>query len=105
MGIPAWGVRVDSPNVALTNTDADYGAIALNKLGSVRVAALEDDLATAATKHVYKYYTNAGAVTDGIIWSPAAGTRWFLTTLVINVSAACTVTIEDDVAAGDVVRF
>ena len=25
---------------------------------------------------VRKYYTNAGAVTDGIVWSPAAGKRW-----------------------------
>lgn len=104
-GVMSLGVRVDTPNTALTNTDADYSPIATNKLGSVRTAALEDDLATAATAHTYKYYTNAGAVTDGIIWSPAAGKRWFLTSLTINVSAAATVTIEDDVAAGDVVRF
>lgn len=105
VGVFNLGVRVDSPNVALTNTDADYSPITTNKLGSLRTAALEDDLATAATTHTYKYYTNAGAVTDGIIWSPAAGKRWFLTSLTINVSAAATVTIEDDVAAGDVVRF
>jgi hypothetical protein len=105
VGVFNLGVRVDTPNTALTNTDADYSPITTNKLGSLRIAPLEDDLATAATKHTYKYYTNAGAVTDGIIWSPAAGARWFLTMLVINVSAACTVTIEDDVAAGDVVRF
>lgn len=104
-GVFNLGVRVDSPNVALTNTDADYSPITTNKLGSLRTAALEDDLATAATTHTYKYYTNAGAVTDGIVWSPAAGKRWFLTSLTINVSAASTVTIEDDVAAGDVVRF
>ena len=47
------------------------------------------------------YYTSAGAVTDGIIWSPAAGTRWYITDMIVNVSAACTVTIEDDKAAGD----
>jgi len=105
VGVFNLGVRVDSPNVALTNTNADYSPITTNKLGSLRTAALEDDLATAATTHTYKYYTNAGAVTDGIIWSPAAGKRWFLTSLTINVSAAATVTIEDDVAAGDVVRF
>lgn len=104
-GFPAWGVRVDSPNAALTSTDADYSPIGTNKLGSIRVAPMEDDLATAATKHVSKYYTNAGAVTDGIIWSPAAGTRWFVTSLTINTSAAATVTIEDDLAGGDVVRL
>lgn len=51
--------------------------------------------------HAQKYYTNAGAVTDGIIWSPAAGKRWHILTLYINVSAAATVTLEDDLAGGD----
>ncbi len=51
--------------------------------------------------HAQKYYTNAGAVTDGIIWSPAAGKRWHVLTLYINVSAAATVTLEDDLAGGD----
>lgn len=55
----------------------------------------------AVTTHVKKYYTNAGAVTDGIIWSPAAGKRWYVTDIFINVSAAATVTLEDDLAAGD----
>lgn len=87
--------------MALTNTDADYGHIALNKLGSIRTAFSEDDLATAATKHVKKYYTSAGAATDGIVWSPAAGARWFVQTMFINVSAAATVTLEDDLTAGD----
>ena len=32
---------------------------------------------TGNTTHVKKYYTNAGAVTDGIIWSPAAGKRLY----------------------------
>jgi hypothetical protein len=59
------------------------------------------DLATAATAHVKKYYTNSGAVTDGIVWSPAAGKRWFVTDIFINVSAAATVTLEDDLTGGD----
>ena len=57
------------------------------------------------TLHIKKYYTNAGAVTDGIIWSPAAGKRWYITDLIINVSAAATVTLEDDLTAGDSVVF
>lgn len=61
----------------------------------------EQDLATEATTHVKKYYTNSGAVTDGIVWSPAAGKRWYVTDLIINVSAAATVTLEDDKAGGD----
>ncbi len=50
---------------------------------------------------VKKYYTNAGAVTDGIVWSPAPGKRWYVGTLFIGVSAASTVTLEDDLVAGD----
>lgn len=53
------------------------------------------------TLHVKKYYTNAGAVTDGVVWSPASGKRWYITDLIINVSAAATVTLEDDLTAGD----
>lgn len=56
---------------------------------------------TTHTNYAKKYYTNAGAVTDGIIWSPAAGKRWHVTTLYINVSASATVTLEDDKAGGD----
>ena len=56
---------------------------------------------TTHTNYAKKYYTSAGAVTDGIIWSPAAGKRWHVTTLYINVSAAATVTLEDDLVAGD----
>ena len=56
---------------------------------------------TGNTTHVKKYYTNAGAVTDGIIWSPAAGKRWYVTDIFIGVSAASTVTLEDDLGAGD----
>jgi hypothetical protein len=50
---------------------------------------------------VKKYYTNAGAVTDGIVWSPASGKRWYVGTLAVNVSAASVVTLEDDLTAGD----
>lgn len=56
---------------------------------------------TTHTNYTKKYYTNAGAVTDGIIWSPASGKRWHVVSLIINTSAAATVTLEDDLAAGD----
>lgn len=65
-----------------------------------KVAPNEYELA-GNTTHVKKYYTNAGAVTDGIVWSPAAGKRWYITDIIINVSDAATVTLEDDVTAGD----
>lgn len=87
--------------VPTANTDGDTTPLITNSLRELRMAYPESDLALAATKHVKKYYTSAGAATDGIIWSPAAGTRWYLTLLTINVSAAATVTIEDDLGAGD----
>lgn len=83
------------------NTDGDVTPLTTNAFRELRVAIPESDLATATTSHVKKYYTSAGAVTDGIIWSPAAGKRWYVTDLIINVSAAATVTLEDDLAGGD----
>lgn len=56
---------------------------------------------TTHTNYAKKYYTNAGAVTDGIVWSPAAGKRWHVVSMFINVSAAATVTFEDDKSGGD----
>lgn len=56
---------------------------------------------TTHSNYAKKYYTNAGAVTDGIVWSPAAGKRWHVVSLFVNVSAAATVTFEDDKAGGD----
>lgn len=74
--------------------------------GSITQGALVETVPTdqdlsGITTYKTKYYTNAGAVTDGIIWSPAAGTRWYVTSLTINVSTAATVTLEDDLGAGD----
>lgn len=83
------------------NTDGDTTPLVTNAFRELRTAIPESDLATATTSHVKKYYTNAGAVTDGIVWSPAAGKRWYVTDLIINVSAATTVTFEDDKAGGD----
>lgn len=65
-----------------------------------KVLPMDRDI-TLHTAYAKKYYTNAGAVTDGIIWSPAGGTRWHVMSLFIQVSAAATVTLEDDKAGGD----
>jgi hypothetical protein len=100
-GVYNLGVRNDTPNTALTNTDADYGSITVDRVGGIRTALYETDFAVLGTNHVKKYYTNAGAVTDGIVWSPASGKRWYVTDLIIQTSAAATVTLEDDLAAGD----
>lgn len=56
---------------------------------------------TAHANYVRKYYTSAGAATDGIVWSPAAGKRWHVTSLYFQVSADATVTFEDDKSGGD----
>ena len=95
-------VRRDTPasSAGTTGDNATLNTDALGKL-YVHPAPTELDLATLATAHVKKYYTSAGAVTDGIIWSPAAGKRWYVTDISINVSAAATITLEDDLAAGD----
>lgn len=55
---------------------------------------------TTHTNYRKKYYTHEGAVTDGIIWSPATGKRWHITTLYINTSVAAKITLEDDKAEG-----
>lgn len=100
VGVMALGVRVDSPNATVA-ADADYQYVAQDKVGGIRTALYETDFAVLGTKHVKKYYTNSGAVTDGIVWSPAAGARWYVTDIFINVSAAATVTLEDDKSGGD----
>lgn len=100
VGVMPLGVRVDTPNATVA-ANGDYHYIATDLVGGVRTALQETDFAVLGTNHVKKYYTNAGAVTDGIIWSPAAGKRWYVTDIFINVSAAATVTLEDDKAGGD----
>lgn len=56
---------------------------------------------TAHANYIRKYYTSTGAATDGIIWSPASGKRWHITSLYFQVSADATVTFEDDKSGGD----
>lgn len=78
-----------------TNVALPAGTNAIGKL-------LPPDVdVTTHTNYARKYYTNAGAVTDGIIWSPAAGKRWHVVTMYIQTSAAATITLEDDKAGGD----
>ena len=99
--------------VSLTTSTASIGKLAANSgvdIGDVTLTAgtaaigtlLPSDIdVTTHTNYARKYYTSAGAATDGIIWSPAAGKRWHVLSLFVQVSAAATVTIEDDLAAGD----
>src|SRR3989344_392190 len=94
-------VRGDSSNGLLVNlgTNNDIGINAgTNAVGKLLPSDVD---ITTHTNYAKKYYTSAGAVTDGIIWSPGAGKRWHVTCLYLNVSAAATVTLEDDLGAGD----
>jgi hypothetical protein len=123
-GAAATAQRVTLANdstgiVSLTTSTASIGKLAANSgvdIGDVDVTSLPALVAgtaaigklrppdidvTGHTNYAKKYYTNAGAVTDGIVWSPAAGTRWHVVSMFINVSAAATVTFEDDKAGGD----
>lgn len=89
---------IDNTNNALQTTvvaELPAGTRAIGKL-----LAPDIDI-TAHTNYTKKYYTNAGAVTDGIVWSPAAGKRWHVCFMYVNVSATATVTLEDDKAGGD----
>jgi len=101
-------ITVDSANLvtlagAVAGTEMQVDVVAALPAGTNALGKLipPDYDVTSHTLKAQKYYTNAGAVTDGIIWSPAAGKRWHITELVLNVSAAAVVTIEDDLAGGD----
>jgi hypothetical protein len=84
------------------NDGVDIGDVGI-QAGTASIGKLlpPDTDVTAHTNYAKKYYTSAGAATDGIIWSPGAGKRWHVVSLIINVSAAATVTLEDDLAGGD----
>lgn len=84
------------------NSGVDIGDVTLTAGTAAIGTLLPPDIdITTHTNYAKKYYTNAGAVTDGIIWSPAAGKRWHVVSLFVQVSAAATVTIEDDKSGGD----
>lgn len=113
-GTNAIGKLAANSGVDIGDVDITSIAAGDNNIGNVDIASaipagtnaigklLPMDIdVTAHTNYARKYYTNAGAVTDGIIWSPASGKRWHVTTMYIQVSAAATVTLEDDKAGGD----
>lgn len=85
-----------------SNDGVDIGDVGLQAGTNAVGKLLPPDIdVTGHTNYIRKYYTNAGAVTDGIIWSPAAGKRWHVTSLIFQTSADATITFEDDKAAGD----
>lgn len=98
-------IEADTTTIAgaVAGTEMQVDVVAALPAGTNAIGKLlQPDIdVTTNTNYVKKYYTNAGAVTDGIVWSPVAGKRWHIHTLYLNVSAAATVTLEDDLAAGD----
>lgn len=116
LGAGTAGIGKLTANSGVDIGDVDVTSIAAgdNNIGNVdiasaipagtntigKVAPNEYELA-GNTTHTFKYYT-ASAPTDGIVWSPAAGKRWYVTDIVINVDAASVVTLEDDQTGGDV---
>jgi len=95
--------NTDGTNLMPTG-DTDARAIYVNLGANNDVSTTPNEYELAGnTTHVKKYYTHIGSVSDGIIWSPAAGKRWYITDIFINVSAVATVILEDDLTAGDAV--
>jgi hypothetical protein len=88
-------ITVDNGGTFATQSTLQAGTAAVGKL------LPPDTDVTAHTNYAKKYYTNAGAVTDGIVWSPASGKRFHVVSMFVNTSAAATFTFEDDKAGGD----
>lgn len=101
MDVSAATVTVDATGQGDVPVTLDGEAVVLGA-GTAEVGSLlpPDTDVTAHSNYARKYYT-ASAPTDGIIWSPASGKRWHVAWIAINVSAASTVTLEDDKAGGD----
>ena len=95
----------DVADVIDQGTYAGIGAVILDGSGNPvtsfgGVASPPDVDITTHTNYARKYYT-ASAPTDGIVWSPASGKRWHITSFFVGVASACTVTLEDDKSGGD----
>lgn len=103
-GVMALAVRDDDPVAAVSGTAGDYEPLHTDARGVLWTRNVPDttDLANLSGEHVNKYYTSA-TPTDGIVWSPAAGKRWYVTDIFIGSSAASTITLEDDKTGGDAV--
>lgn len=100
--LPALPAGTNAIGKLAANSGVDIGDVTLTAGTAAIGTLLPSDIdITTHTNYAKKYYTNAGAVTDGIVWSPASGKRWHIVSLFINVSAAATVTFEDDLAGGD----
>lgn len=97
-------VVTDSGTITTVSTVTAVTAISnalpagTNALGTILPTDID---VTAHTNYARKYYTSTGAATDGIIWSPGAGKRWHITSLVFQTSADATITFEDDKSGGD----
>ena len=100
--LPSLPAGTNAIGKLAANSGVDIGDVTLTAGTAAIGTLLPPDIdVTTHTNYKKFYYTNAGAVTDGIVWSPAAGKRWHILWMVVNVSADATVTFEDDKAGGD----
>jgi hypothetical protein len=86
------------------NSGVDIGDVDVTSLpalatGTNIIGAVKRDVINYTS--VNKYYANTGAVTDGIVWSPAGGKQVVITDLAMTTSAAATVTLQWDKTGGD----
>lgn len=101
-GIVGLAAGTNAIGKLAANSGVDIGDVTLTAGTAAIGSLLPPDIdVTAHTNYARKYYTSTGAATDGIIWSPAAGKRWHVTSLFFQVSADATVTFEDDKSGGD----
>lgn len=113
-GTNAIGKLAANSGVDIGDVDVTSIAAGDNNIGNVDIASAipaGTNLIGAVKRDVInytpirKYYSNTGAATDGIVWSPASGKKWVVTDIVMSTSAAATITLEDDKTGGDEAVF
>jgi hypothetical protein len=93
------GGNLDIIAGAVSGTEMQVDLVGSVPAGTNIIGAVKRD--TVNYTKIRKYYANTGAVTDGIIWSPTAGKKWVITDIIMTISAAATVTLEDALTTGD----
>lgn len=87
----------------ISGSEAQVDVVAALPAGTNIIGAVKRDVINYTP--IRKYYAYTGAVTDGIVWSPAAGNKWVITDIIMSTSAAATITFEEDKTGGDAVVF
>ena len=88
---------------AISGSEMQVDVVAALPAGTNIIGAVKRDVINYTP--IRKYIAGAGAQTDTIVWSPAAGKKWVITDLICSLSAAGTITFEEDKTGGDEVVF